>query len=416
MTTISDPATDLLTGRGNATTRLTLGLVILSLLVLPFSNTVFVPGGILAIWGIVLVCRHFRAMWSDVWIRWALLLMLALTAPQFLALFDAVNFERAFRTAATSPLYALAMLPLLWLSRVKDVGTPVLYIIFGLAVLWSLDGLLEFTTGSNVLGYPYNGSRVDGLFHPNTRLGIVLAHMLPLVLEASRRLMATTRLAALAPVLVSTLILLSGTRAAILIACITLILYGIFLVWLYRPRPRTIAGLSVIFMVGVTAALWASPETRARLAVIPQLAELSVEGVDAATSRRGTIWAAGWQIATEESLLGVGVRGFEPVAKERGYIDRGFSHIHLYGLDVLVSTGIVGLTAYLAAFIGILGAIWRRGRTDPAAWPACMAAALTIFVALNPINAHWTIYSSYTLSLVWLLIGISLTLLIRRPD
>lgn len=148
--------------------------------------------------------------------RWMLVLMAALWLPQVLALTGAINFERALRTASTYPLYALSMVPLLWLVRQRDIVTPLLYLTLALAVIWSLDGLLQFGTGSNILGYPYNGRRVAGLFYPDLSLGIVLAHLLPLVLGASQRLYHHTRLATRIPILVRSVIILTGSRSAML--------------------------------------------------------------------------------------------------------------------------------------------------------------------------------------------------------
>jgi len=303
---------------------------------------------------------------------------------------------------------------LLWLVRQRDIVTPLLYLTLALAVIWSLDGLLQFFTGSNILGYPYNGRRVAGLFYPDLSLGIVLAQMLPLVLEASRRLCQRTRAAAVLPVIVASVVVLSGSRSAILTMLIAVSLYGVFLWWFYRPSKAVIAGAVAALLIGFSTILWISPETRDRISAVAQLAEMNVEGVDAATSKRGRIWVAAWAVATDEPLLGVGVRGFEPIARERGYIDRGFSHVHLYGLDVLVATGVVGLGAYLIALTGILGALWRRAIIDPALSPGYAVAGLTVLGALKPINAHWTIYSSYSLSVAWLMIGISLALIMRR--
>lgn len=194
-----------------------------ALFALPFGTGVFLPLVFLALGGLGLAARHSRTIWVERWIRWALLLLLALWVPQLVSLTVAVDFDRALRTALTYPLFAIAILPLLWVARRRDVATPLLYVVLALAVFWSLDGVFQFVTGANLLGYPYNGRRIDGLFHPNMRLGIVLAHLLPFVLEASRRLASRNRLAAVLPLIVVIAILLSGSRAAMLATLITLV-------------------------------------------------------------------------------------------------------------------------------------------------------------------------------------------------
>lgn len=393
----------------------TLGLAALALFALPFGTGVFLPLAMLALGGVWLVVSRLPSLWADYWIRWALILLLALWLPQLLSLAVAVDFDRALRTALTYPLFAIAILPLLWVARRRDVATPLLYVVLALAVFWSLDGIFQFATGANVLGYPYNGRRIDGLFHPNMRLGIVLAHFLPFVLEAARRLAYSSRLAALLPLAVVIAILLSGSRAAMLATLITLFAYGLFLVWFYRLRPRTVVVFLMVLVLGVTLALWVSPETRDRLLVVSKVSELSIEGLDQATAKRGTIWLASWRVAMDEPILGVGVRGVEPVAKARDYTDMPFAHIHLYFLDVLVSTGFVGLVPYLGALLGILLALWRSARRSPSVVaPSVLVGGVAIFVALNPLNVHWTIYSSYTAAVLWLVVALALTPLVQR--
>ncbi|WP_018876019.1 O-antigen ligase family protein [Thioalkalivibrio sp. ALE31] len=393
---------------------LVVGVAALALFVLPFGTGVFLPLALLALGGLALVAFRLPALWSEVWIRWVLLLLLALWLPQLLALSVAVDFDRALRTALTYPLFAAAILPLLWFARHRDVATPLLYGVLALAVFWSLDGIFQFVTGANVLGYPYNGRRIDGLFHPNLRLGIVLAHFLPFVLEASRRLTYTNRLAALLPLIVIVAILLSGSRAAMVATLIVLFVYGLFLVGYYQLRMRTVSAFLSILVLGIVVALWVSPETRDRLAVVSKASELSIEAIDEATAKRGTIWFASWRVAMDEPILGVGVRGVEPVAEARGYTDMAFAHIHLYFLDVLVSTGIVGLVAYMGVLLAILLALWRRARrSERDLLPLYVVGGVAIFVALNPVNVHWTIYSSYTTAVLWLVVALALVPLVR---
>lgn len=380
---------------------------------LPFSNSVFLPGAIMAIAGIVVFIRHRQALWSERWIRWLLILMMALWLPQIVALLVAVNFERALRTALTYPLYTLAMLPMLWVARERDIATPLLYLTTGLAVFWSLDGLLQFTIGANIFGHPYNGSRISGLFYPDLSLGIVLAGTVPLVLEASRRLTRRHRLYALAPIIVFVTIVLAGSRAAIISSLIAIAGYGLFLIWFYRPQAKTVATLSLILTLTSITALWMSPETRNRLLVVSEIFDMNLDSFNAATSKRGTIWLAASAVALDEPLLGVGVRGVERTAHERGYTDMEFSHVHFFGLDVLVSTGFIGLLSYLSALVGILLALWQKAKANRSLSPFCVTAGLTIITIFNPINAHWTIYSSYASTMGYLFIGIAIALLVQ---
>ncbi|MFI9653063.1 O-antigen ligase family protein [Guyparkeria halopsychrophila] len=388
--------------------RLTLaivGLTILVFLVFPFGRSANAPLAFLAFIGIWLLFVHGRELVAQRVTRWLLVLIVALWLPQLLALTGAVNFDRAWSDALYYPLFGIAALPIVWAAMRHDVLPAILYSLLAIVFVWALDGLWQFATGTNVLGFPYNGRRLSGLFGENLTMGVVIAHLLPLLLEATRRLMRSCRLWGLAILPILAVILLSGSRSAMLLMILGLIGYGIFLLWYVRPRWYWVVGAIVLAVTAFAATLAVSPETRERVEVATKVFELDRESFNQATSKRGDVWLAGWEVAKDDPWLGVGVRGYEIAAVERGYTDTPYMHLHFFALDVQVSTGLVGLLAYLVAYIGFLLVLLRQQAGMPGG-----VAIVAVGLALFPFNTHFGFYASYTLAIIWPVIGLAVAL------
>ena len=390
---------------------MTLSVVVLMILVfalLPFGRSVNAPLGVLSLVSIWLLVTQWRRFWQQPATRWILVLILALWVPQLLALPGAANFDRAWGGAAYYPLYGLAALPVVWAALRHDIVPTLLYTVLGISLFWAIDGLVQFAVGANLFGFPYNGRRLTGMFHPNMTMGVVMAHLLPLVMEAIRRLMHRhwAWVLAMLPILVT--IVLTGSRSAMLVMGLAIVAYGALVIWYHRPRWQWVVSALLLMVLAITAVLALSPQTRDRVLVTTQILEMDREGFNAATARRGDAWIAGFQVAQDDPWLGVGVRGFEKVAVERGYSEIPYSHLHFFALDVQVSTGVVGLLAYVLAYIGLLVALWKSGVGRMAAGVAVIAAGL----ALWPLNTHFGFYASYTLAVVWPIIGLAAALAI----
>ncbi|MDG4867867.1 O-antigen ligase family protein [Guyparkeria sp. 1SP6A2] len=388
--------------------RLTLaivGLVILTFLVFPFGRSVNAPLAFLALIALWLLATRWQDIWADQVGRWLLILIAALWVPQLLALPGAANFERAWGGALYYPFYGLTALPLIWAARRHDVMPVLLYALLAIVFVWAIDGLWQFASGANLLGFPYDGRRLSGLFHPNLTMGVVIAHLLPLLLEAARRLMLRHAAWGLLILPILAVIVLSGTRSAMLVMLLGLAAYGALIVWHYRPRWYWVVGALIVVVAGIAATLGFSPETRDRVQVATKVLEMDLESFNQATAKRGDAWVAGWKVAQDDPWLGVGVRGFESAVVKRGYADIPYSHLHFFALDVQVSTGLVGLLAYLLAYGAFLFVLWRQGM-GVAAGVAVIAAGLVLW----PINTHFGFYASYTQAIIWPIIGLAVAL------
>ncbi|WP_322630151.1 O-antigen ligase family protein [Halothiobacillus sp.] len=382
----------------------------LTFVALPFARTVNAPLALLALIAIWLLATRWTEIIGLRAIRWVLVLICALWIPQLLALSGAANVERALGTAAYYPFYGLSALPVIWAAYRYDIMSFLLNITLAVSVVWAIDGLIQFFFGSNLFGFPYNYHRLTGMFYPNLTMGVVMAQMLPLALEATRRLMHRHWVwgIVLLPVLMT--IVLSGSRSAMIVMGLAVFAYGAFVALSYRIGWRLIVAVLLGFILAIGAALSFSPQARDRLTVTTKVFDLDREAFNEATAMRGDVWAAGWDLAQDAPWLGVGVRGFEELSVERGYSDRSYAHLHFFALDVQVSTGLIGLLSYLVAYFGFLLFMWRYGLREMAGGVAVLGVGL----ALWPLNTHFGFYASYTQAMVWPIIALATGLVVDR--
>ncbi|KTG15927.1 MULTISPECIES: O-antigen ligase family protein [unclassified Guyparkeria] len=380
----------------------------LTIFALPFGRSVNAPLALLALLAIWLLATRGKEIIGRPAIRWLLVLLTAIWLPQLLALAGAANFERASNTAAYYPFYALAALPVIWAAYRHDITPFLLNVVLGVCLVWAIDGLIQFFLGSNLFGFPYNERRLTGMFHPNLTMGVVMAQLLPLVLEAVRRLMHRRLVWGLTLLPILMTIVLTGSRSAMLVMGLAVLAYGGLVVWRYRVRWQWMLAALLGLVLAISAVLTVSPQTRDRVMVTAKVFDFDREAFNAATAMRGDVWTAGWQLAQDDPWLGVGVRGFEALAVDRGYSEVRYTHLHLFALDVQVSTGLIGLSAYLLGYVLFLVFLWRYGGRDMIAG----AGALAVGLALWPLNTHFGFYASYTLAVVWPVIGLATALVV----
>jgi O-antigen ligase len=305
--------------------------------------------------------------------------------------------EKTLLTAVIFLLYAAAGLHVIRRFR-RGFNAPVLlYGIAAILLLWTFDALVQYFAGSNLLGWPYNGRRVTGIFHPDMRIGIVFAHLAPFFFAALHR--SATRSGhswvwlLLLPFV--TVILLSGSRASwVTLALVSAVYTLLFL----RQRAYRIWNIVLLLALAVGGSLQISDEVRQRVAQTTSGFSTDVKKIDDATSARVAVWQGAWKLFLDAPLTGNGVEALPELGFQRGYTYKPFGHAHFYALDVLLVTGIIGFIAYLTAFAAIcrkgIDAFLRAGE----AFPFWLAAVAMMF----PFNMHWEFYGVRPYAMLWL--------------
>ena len=198
--------------------------------------------------------------------------------------------------------------------------------------------------------------------------------LLPLALSLERIIVGGTRWwrpwmwrvgGVVGAVMVSTAIVLTGSRGGLLASLAMLVLLlatGVISATTRRATLQIVAGA---VGVGLVAVLVVAVDPRAVSSLVPAgatdaLARIGAEG----TSGRAEIWGVGVEICRESCAFGVGIGAF-PVAYDEAapfsgvgrFVGQGRPAHNLY-LQIAVELGVIGLSLFVAAML----AEWRRSR------------------------------------------------------
>ena len=337
----------------------------------------------------------YRSTWlsREAWLM-TLTFFLAYWLPEFFSAFDAVNAERAWREV----LLDLRYLPFLWLIALSVSNEKGRQLIFsGLAIIsifWALDGMVQVLTGFS-LGGAMAEDRLSGIFGSgNLKLGLVLAALSPFTLDWAHRRYGVWAWCA-AALLVGTIILWAGARAAWVMYGIVLLVSGWRALGSRKLLLFLLASSSVLLL-----SYLASPELRARFERTESALIGETSGIDHALSGRISIWKTALKMSADHPVNGVGVRNFRNVYKQ--YADandpfitgqqQGALHAHHWLLEVLSETGVIGIFCWLIGFY----AMWRAWCwSPPHARELAFVPMLACVAVLFPFNTHLAFYASF---------------------
>lgn len=399
-------------------------LVAAALLLLSTDTLSLVPLAMMAALGIYRVGREPQSIYRDRTQRVLLFLFLCLWLPQLVSLVGAVNLERSARIALLYPLYLFCGVFILReLARPGNLTRLSLALLL-IVVFWCVDGLVQYATGTNLLGYPYQDGMLSGMFYPKLRLGIILAVLVPIALETAKNVNRdNVNRDSLYPWLLlipfTVVVLLSGRRSAWLMLLIGLSAYLPLVFISLSSRARyIIAGALCVAVVLVGTVFYKSPDINRRIVLLTGILGSEYQA-ERATSMRTPIWDTAGNMFRDNWLNGVGPRGFRyayrDYAEEDNYFVRqgqdGQTHPHLVFLEIAVETGVIGLAGFILFYLVILRYWWRgRHSTISGAWTAALLAATF------PLNAHLAFYGSYWSGFLWLLSACTLAAVLPRQS
>lgn len=382
-------------------------LIATTALLLTTTTLSLAPIGIMAILGFWQVAKDPRMICHEPACRGLALLFLCLWLPQLVSLIDAVNFARSAKTALSYPAYLFC-----GLFIVRALARPGQFARLSLALLclvafWCVDAFMQYATGANLFGYPYQEGGLTGMFHPKIRLGLVVAVLAPIVLEALRRLNKDSPFSWLIIVPLVAVVFLSGRRSAWVILALSLLAYlpPVFLTLSTRAKGALLAAVCAASTLAIYAGL-KDPGLNQRMVLLTG-ALSSRHQAEMATSGRASLWNTAYNMFAENRINGVGPRGFRYVYEEHAgagdaFVQEGrFGHFpHLVFLEIAVETGLIGIVGFVLFYATLLRHWWRDRRDlNAVAWRAALLAAAF------PFNAHLAFYGSYWGGFLWLLIA-----------
>lgn len=387
-------------------------LVAVTLLLLCVGNAFLVPMTLMAALGLYQVGRAPRALFREPPLQALFILFLCLWLPQLAALPDAVNPARSARVVLSYPLYLFCGVFILRQLESPRARARLSLAALLIALFWCVDALVQYAQGQNLLGYPRQPDGLTGMFYPSMRLGIVLAALVPVALEAMRQRNHQKALSWLLLVPLAVVIFLSGRRSAWIMLLVGLAAYlpVVFIGLSARARAALAGAICLVGLLGGWMYL-NSADMHRRMASLTNMFTSAYQA-ERATSQRLSIWELAWMAFQDNPVNGVGPRGFRYVYREgaaeqgslslhRSYDDQ--THPHLLLLEVAVETGILGLIGYLLFYFMALRWWWRaRHIAQASAWSAALLSAAF------PLNAHMALYGSYWSGYLWLLTACAL--------
>lgn len=387
-------------------------LLILSVLLLLSTKTLFnAPMIFMALITLYRLYRNRRPILTDPAVRFMGVLFLCFWVPMVLSLPGAADLERAASTARDFLRFPLDGIFMIQALRVPRNRERLFLGVFLTLTVWSLDGMLQFFAGRDLLGYPYQGAELTGVFFPYLRFGLVIATVAPLFFEGLRRYGRRRRWLWLLLVPYVACVFLSGNRTSWMMLSVAVLGYGIFLYRAYGGVAwyKVVAAAVGIFVVlGLLAVK--QPWFESRVQTTLGLFSGNYQEIDRATSYRLSIWKTAINVFEHHWINGIGPRGFRYVYRDyAGPHDfwqhqnppEAPTHPHQELLEILAGTGVPG-------GIGLVLFFWVLARRLRASSPQVATAAMPwvvgTVVAMNPLNVHMSFYASYWSTVAWWLL------------
>jgi len=385
---------------------------------LPFDIGQLSLAGLLGAWLTTLIIqrRAIRLSWSPVFVP-----LIAFIAAAGLTAFNAWSL-----TAWLSEWLKwiqVALLILVCLSMARDWR----WLPFALAAAGLANGLIgiyEYFGGSGALHLIVNGDkfRAFGTFGQPNPFGGFMGLIAPLALMSgvghalqwarARRQRAETVSDLVLAVfylasgaIMAVALYLSWSRGAWLafVICIGAMVAAFPRRWIVGAA---FVGVAVLAFAGlwVSERLPASIVSRIQSATQDTFSITDVRGVDIdpinyANIERLAHWQTAVNMATAYPFLGVGFGNYEVAYADFRLINWKFAlgHAHNYYLNVLGEAGMIGLTAYLALWGGIIVLTWRaRRHPDPLA--RCMVVGLLgswIYLAVHSLTDNLYVNNAF---------------------
>lgn len=358
------------------------------------------------------LARNPKQLIADPALRMLLVLFLCLWIPMLISLIGSAYLESSGMTALRYLMYLLAGVAFIRLLARMDVSNRLSIGVMLIMLFWSLDGLLQFFAGQDILGYPYLGDRVTGVFHPSPRVGIVLAILSPVYFEAIRHLSLRNRWAWLLLLPLIAMILLGGSRSSWILLAASMAGYGAYYIAITKDfhwtrwllRGTAVVGLTIFIVMQIG---WLEDRVRGALDIISS----DYEEANRASSNRLPLWNTALSMASQNWLNGVGVRAFhhaynDYAAEGDPFLNLDPGHPHLLVLEIAAETGAIGVMGYLL-FLGYLIkkiiSLKRSARSHAIPW------GVAVIVAAFPLSAGIPFHAHFLSGMMWLLLIIFLS-------
>ncbi len=380
-------------------------VLILSALFLFSTKALFnIPFAIMSFLGIYRLIKT-PALLKTPEIRLACIIFSCLWFPMLLSLIDAENFFRSSKTVFPYIHFLFSSIFIIGELRNNETLKKTILGIFIILTFFCFDATLQFFTGENLFGYPYQPGMLGGMFYPRNTLAHFLALFSPIYFDQIRR--HKQKLWAYSCLLLFLCVLFLGGRRSVWIMLLSSgLLYIPYLIFISKTVEwKNMLILPALIILVLTTVALSHTHLKDRLAATSGLFSGNYEAMDESTSKRLTIWETGISIVKSHWLNGIGPRGFRYIYADYAsandhFLKQGITPTqpHLQVLEVAVETGVIGLAAYLFFWVIVVKCARQqliRKNTLGICW------VITVMLAILPYNAHLAFYGSYWSSALW---------------
>ena len=385
-------------------------LILVALTLFATENLVHYPVALMSLLGIAqMIVRPRECLTGPATVL--IILFCLIWIPMLFASAGAYDLARATETSILylhflpAAYFVLGACRVIAVFRLVTAGTAILLIFVG------FDAFVQLIWRVDLFGYPYDDGILKGVFYPKQRLGLFLAVLAPVYIDAIVRWCRHFPRLWLLLVPIVIVILMSLKRSAWIMLFVGMSAYLVLFLQHHQLQIHKLRLLPIVVVIATAiVTVVANPTLQDRLYISSGIFSNDPVTTEEATAHRVSLWKTGYTMFVDNWFVGVGPRGYRYAyanyARDDDFwLNRnggGQTHPHLLLLEVAVETGVLGLVG-LFSFYAQLGRelLARRSQGIPV-WLLCAA------IAWFPLNAHLAFYGSYWSTLMWLLVPIGL--------
>ncbi len=359
---------------------------------------------ILAVAGLYLIITRHRSIMQHPQIRHFTILFSCLWLPMCISLIDAEFLYRSLDTTLRFLGYLFAAIYIIFVAKQQSLN-KLLFACYGFMLFLSFDGLLQWSTGSNLFGYPaFSDSRLVGMFSPDPYLGLFLAVFAPLFFESTRQLQQRYKFAWLGLIPFILVILLAASRSAWMLLAIASMCYAIYFLRIQEKinwRRFALQLSSVAITIAIVISQSSYMQTRIQTA--SHIFSGDYELANQASSLRLPMWQTAITMTKDNWINGVGPRAFSPSYDQYSdsdnvWYNKPTGQPHLYILEISAETGLIGVLGYMSLLALLLIRLWKLSKQGPhpaIAWGMCA------LIASFPLSAAMPLFGFFAAQLFW---------------
>jgi O-antigen ligase len=285
------------------------------------------------------------------------------------------------------------------------------YFYYALVISFSVllvDGYIQFFIGTNIVGLPRTQDRISSFFSDELIMGSYLSRLFPLLFAlfiAKEKKKLELYFMCLFFILLSTLVLISGERAAFFSYFLSFIFIVIFMKSYTKLRLTISVGSLILIIIIISS----SERLKNRMLFDPS----STIMTSIFTPAHDSLIRTAYNMFLDKPLVGHGPKMFRVICKDEKYavgISPCMTHPHNFYVQLLAETGIIGFSFLFSVFVYVLYCVYKqfksvilkkkRHLTD---YQVCLLAG--ILITVWPLTTNGNFFHNWLMAVYSLTVG-----------